>query len=76
MGEKWQERSQSANADQAFVYLSESGINLGKLDAGLDSLDQDHMGDIIGLPKQIQLKSVCRSGGLTNSQFRESETAS
>ena len=71
-GEKWQERSQSANADQTLIpYLKSRGV--GKLDAlVLTHTDQDHMGDMVEVAKQIPVKKVYVSpGSLTNSQFRE-----
>ena len=71
-GDKWQERSQSANADKTLIpYLKSRGV--GKLDAlVLTHTDQDHMGDMVEVAKQIPVKKVYVSpGSLTNSQFRE-----
>ena len=61
-GDKWQERSQSANADQTLIpYLKSRGV--GKLDAlVLTHTDQDHMGDMLEVARQIPVKkSVCQS---------------
>ena len=71
-GDKWQERSQSANADKTLIpYLKSRGV--GKLDAlVLTHTDQDHMGDMVEVAKQIPVNKVYVSpGSLTNSQFRE-----
>ena len=71
-GDKWQERSQSANADQTLIpYLKSRGV--GKLDAlVLTHTDQDHMGDMVEVAKQIPVKKVYVSpGSLTSSKFQE-----
>ena len=71
-GDKWQERSQSANADKTLIpYLKSRGV--GKLDAlVLTHTDQDHMGDMVEVARQIPVKKVYVSpGSLTNSQFQE-----
>ena len=64
------ERSQSANADKTLIpYLKSRGV--GKLDAlVLTHTDQDHMGDMVEVAKQIPVNKVYVSpGSLTNSQF-------
>ena len=71
-GDKWQERSQSANADKTLIpYLKSRGV--GKLDAlVLTHTDQDHMGDMVEVARQIPVKKVYVSpGSLTSSKFQE-----
>ena len=71
-GDKWQERSQSANADKTLIpYLKSRGV--GKLDALiLTHTDQDHMGDMVEVARQIPVKKVYVSpGSLTSSKFQE-----
>ena len=71
-GNKWQERSSSVNAEKTLIpYLKSRGV--GKLDAlVLTHTDQDHMGDMVEVTRQIPAKSVyVSSGSLTQAKFRE-----
>ena len=69
---KWQERSRSVNAEKTLIpYLKSRGV--GKLDAlVLTHTDQDHMGDMVEVTRQIPAKKVyVSSGSLTQAKFRE-----
>ena len=71
-GNKWQERSSSVNAEKTLIpYLKSRGV--GKLDAlVLTHTDQDHMGDMVEVTRQIPAKRVyVSSGSLTQAKFRE-----
>ena len=71
-GDKWQERSSSVNAEKTLIpYLKSRGV--GKLDAlVLTHTDQDHMGDMVEVTRQIPAKRVyVSSGSLTQAKFRE-----
>lgn len=71
-GEKWQERHQSANAEKTLLpYLKSRGV--GKIDAlVVTHTDQDHMGDMLEVARQIPIQTIYVSqGSLTQPKFQE-----